>query len=83
MQVLINVHVEFVLTGRHIYQTKAVGFENTKIIQQQQVEEKEKKEVIINILKSSGGRSFNEEYWLSPCRTAFKVLNETLKKALY
>ena len=41
MQLLIRVHVVFVVTVGEIYKTKMFGFQNTKITQQSKVEEKE------------------------------------------
>ena len=41
MQLFKKVHIEFVVTGGQIYQTKNVGFQNTKITQQSKIKEKE------------------------------------------
>ena len=40
MQLFIRVHVEFVVIDEKIYQTKTVGFQNTKILEQSKIEEK-------------------------------------------
>ena len=41
MQSFIRVHVEFVVTGGYIYQTKTVDFQNIRLNQQSSIEEKE------------------------------------------
>ena len=37
MYLLIEMHVEFVVTGREIYEVKTVGFQNTEITQQSEI----------------------------------------------
>ena len=40
MQVLIRVHIDYVVTGGQIYETKTVGLQNMRIDQQPKVEKK-------------------------------------------